>query len=166
MTDETKNKGGRPTKYNDIDLEQVRKLARKGWTDLQMSDFFEVNVATWYRWKGKHDEFCDALKEWKDQADENIERSLYERALGYSHNEDKIFKSAGEKPTIVPTVKHYPPDPMAAKVWLTNRNPDKWRDKVDVNATMGVKLQDVFTGLGADVSEALKEVLKSKLSEK
>lgn len=166
MTDEKKNKMGRPTKYTEIDLKQVSKLARKGWTDMQMADFFEINVATWYRWKGKHEEFCEALKEWKAHANENVERSLYERALGYSHSEDKIFKSAGEKPTIVTTVKQYPPDPMAAKLWLTNREPDKWRDKVDVNATMGVKLPELLAGLGPEVATALKEVLKKKLSEK
>ncbi len=30
----------------------------------------------------------------------------------------------------MPTVKHYPPDTQAASLWLRNRQPDKWRDKL------------------------------------
>ena len=79
--------GGRPTKYEDLDLTKVKKVASKGWTDMEMADFFDVDRSTWYRWKGKHEEFCDSLKEWKAEADARVERSLYERACGYSHPE-------------------------------------------------------------------------------
>ena len=30
---------------------------------------------------------------------------------------------------VVPTVKHYPPDPISAIFWLKNRQRKKWRDK-------------------------------------
>jgi hypothetical protein len=127
---------GRPSKRDGIDLEQVEKLARKGWTDLEMAEFFGMDVRTWYRWKGSDPEFCQALKEWKDEADSRVERSLYERANGYSHPAVKIFLPGGaEKPVVVDYVEHYPPDTTAAIFWLKNRKPEEWRDKQDVEHT-------------------------------
>ena len=126
-------KTGRPSKYSTINLDQVKKLVLRGWTDLQMSDFFGVDETTWHRWKEKHPEFCQSLKDWKVEADAIVERCLFERATGYSHPEDKIFKPAGEDPTIVPTIKHYPPDTVAGIFWLKNRQPGKWREKQDVS---------------------------------
>lgn len=126
--------GGRPSKYKDIDLEKVKKLAFKGWTDIEMCEFFGVGETTWYRWKGEHDEFRESLKNWKEESDSRVERSLYERALGYTCKEDKIFNNNGEA-LVVPTVKHYPPDPTSAIFWLKNRQPDNWRDKKEQDVT-------------------------------
>jgi len=129
-----KNKGGRPTKYKDGFARKARKLCALGATDDEIADFFDVHVATIHRWKHRHPMFCDALKVGKDSADDRVERSLYQRALGYSHPEDKVFSTGGKdgEPLIVPTVKHYPPDTTAAIFWLKNRRPDEWRDRQEL----------------------------------
>lgn len=127
-----KHPGGRPSKYENIDLEKVKLLAVKGWTDAEMSEFFEVDVATWNRWKGKYEEFCEALKDWKDESDRRVERSLYERAMGYSHLETKIVSYEGEITDKIDVTKHYAPDTTAAIFWLKNRKPAEWRDKQDI----------------------------------
>jgi len=132
--------GGRPSKYDSLDLDKVSILAKKGWIDVDMAAFFEVDVATWYRWKVKHPEFCDTLKDWKQEADERVERSLYERATGYSCPEAKIFNHNGEAMT-VDTVKHYPPDTTAAIFWLKNRDKENWRDVQDRNHTGTIGLE-------------------------
>ena len=124
-------KKGRPSKYGGIDLKQAKKLAMKGWTDLEMSSFFGIDVSTWHRWKGLYPEFCDALKEWKSEADENVERSLYQRAMGYSCVETKVFAYNGKVEDSKDIIKHYPPDTTACLAWLNNRQPDKWRQKKD-----------------------------------
>jgi len=76
-------------------------------------------------------EFCNALKAGKSSADDRVERSLYERANGYTHVEDKIFMHEGQ-PVIVPTKKHYPPDTTAGIFWLKNRRAEDWREKQEV----------------------------------
>lgn len=134
-----KHPGGRPTKYNDLDLDQVKKLSEIGWTDFQMYTFFGVAHSTWYKWKIEHEEFSDSLQGWKKNADKNVEKTLYERAMGYSHPEDKIFKSAGEEPVIVKTIRHYPPDTKALEIWLRNRNPKEW----NVTQNVDLKVDDV-----------------------
>lgn len=123
---------GRPSKKSKLDLKQVERLARKGWTDEEMAAFFEVDTRTWLRWKAADEEFCQALKEWKDEADSRVERSLYERANGYSHPDVHISNYQGDV-TITPIIKHHAPDTTACIFWLKNRDPKNWRDKVDVN---------------------------------
>jgi hypothetical protein len=127
---ETMMPAGRPTLYKPKYVKQAKKLCLLGATDAEIADFFEVNVATIYRWKNTHDEFCEALKAGKEVADDRVERSLYQRALGYTHEEDKIFNNNGEA-LIVPTRKHYPPDTAAAIFWLKNRRSGDWREKVE-----------------------------------
>jgi hypothetical protein len=130
---ETKNKGGRPSKFKALNLKKVKQLATRGWTDREMSEFFDVSYATWNNWKGKHPKFLDSLKEWKTEADERVERALYERALGFSHDEDKIFCSKEGLVTTVATVKTYAPDTTAAIFWLKNRQPKHWKDSKNIN---------------------------------
>jgi len=79
-----------------------------------------------------------------------VVRSLFQRACGYSHPEDKIFQHEGN-PVVVPTTKHYPPDATSAIFWLKNRDPANWRDKVEheVELPEGVTMNFYFGGKNA-----------------
>ena len=73
-----------------------------------------------------------------DLANKRIERSLYERANGYSYDAVKIFMPAGSKqPIVVHHTEHCPPDVGAAFIWLKNRDPDRWRDVQNVEHVLG-----------------------------
>ena len=67
-------------------------------------------------------------------------RSLYERAVGYSHDDVHITAYEGN-PIITPITKHYAPETKAAIFWLKNRMPDDWRDQqhVDVKSSQTVR---------------------------
>jgi hypothetical protein len=74
-------------------------------------------------------EFVAALKLGKKESDERVERSLYNRAIGYSYDAVKIFLPYGSTtPIYAPYVEHVPPDTTAAIFWLKNRDPARWRD--------------------------------------
>jgi hypothetical protein len=119
----------RPSEYKAAYAEGARKLALLGATDAEIADFYEVDVRTIYRWKNTHDEFCQALKAGKEQADARVERALYHRAIGYEQEEVKIFMPAGaEAPVYAPFTAKVAPDTTAAIFWLKNRQPDQWRD--------------------------------------
>lgn len=120
---------GRPTKFKAEYVDQAKKLCQLGATDLEIADFFEVDVRTLYRWKGEHDKFCQALKVGKAVADERVERSLFARANGYEHDEVDI-RVVGQEIVQTPIRKFYPPDTTACIFWLKNRRPEEWRDKV------------------------------------
>jgi hypothetical protein len=119
---------GRPSKYDPKFCDQVVKLCKLGATDLEVADFLEVNIATLYRWKTAHPEFCEALKTGKDEADERVKASLYHKAIGYSFDSEKVFQHQGEV-IRVPTREHVPPSDTACIFWLKNRDPANWRDK-------------------------------------
>lgn len=120
----------RPSKFKEEFIPQAEKLCKLGATDVEVADFFDVDVRTLYRWKGENDAFCHALKAGKDVADERVERSLYARANGYEHEEVDIRVLNGEI-VQTPIRKFYPPDTTACIFWLKNRKSAEWRDKVE-----------------------------------
>jgi hypothetical protein len=154
---------GRPSKYKTEYAEQAYKLCLLGAIDKDIADFFGVDERTINRWKEDHIEFCQSLKGGKIGADATIAQKLYHRAKGYEHPEDKIFNDGGI-PLVVPTIKHYPPDTTAAIFWLKNRQPDKWRDKQEVEST-NLNLTDDISNLSAEERRKKIEELKRKLGE-
>lgn len=129
--DEDEGKRGRPTLYKDEYVEQVYKLCILGATDKEIADFFKVEESTINNWKIKHPEFLESLRQGKLIADADMAVSLYKRGIGYSHPETHVSNYKGEI-TLTDIIKHYPPETGAAFLWLKNRQPDKWKDKVDV----------------------------------
>lgn len=121
-------KTGRPSKYKPELDEQAEKLCRLGATDKEIAAFFGVRESTLNNWKLRHPSFVESLKRGKDEVDGLVEQSLFRRALGYSHQSEKVFQYQG---AIVraKTVEHYPPDTTACIFWLKNRQPDSWRDR-------------------------------------
>lgn len=124
---------GRPTSFKPEFAGQAQKLAKLGATDMEIADFFGVAVRTVNRWKSEHREFCHSLKAGKDEADSRVERSLYQRAVGYEHDAVKIFMPAGAKePIYAPYREVVQPDTTACIFWLKNRKSAEWRDKTDL----------------------------------
>jgi hypothetical protein len=124
--------GGRPTDYKPIYATQARKLCKLGATNQDLAEFFEVAVSTIYLWAVTHKEFSESLKIAKGEYDDRVERALAMSAIGYACPETKVHVVDGR---IVKTdvIKHYPPHPGAAKIWLANRRPDKWANVSEEN---------------------------------
>lgn len=154
---------GRPTLYQAAYAEQARRLALLGQTDAEMAAFFGVNEATLHRWKHAHKDFCESIKEGKSDADAKVAAALYQRALGYSHPDTHIGIYQGEA-VITPITKHYPPDTAAAFIWLKNRQPDKWRDRVE--ADVNVSGVGALAGVYEDAMKRARERQQSILAER
>lgn len=128
--------GGRPTKYKAEFAKAAAKLCELGATDMELADAFDVDVATVYRWKITHPQFCEAVKCGAAAADDRVERAFYNRAVGYTHETVKIFMPSGaDAPVYAPYREHVPPDVGAAFNWLKNRRGEVWREKRDDAAT-------------------------------
>lgn len=133
----------RPSSFKPEFAEQARKLCALGATDIELADFFGVDVRTIYRWKHEHEAFCQAVTCGKDAADDRVERALYSRAVGYSYPAVKIFMPAGAPaPVYADYTEHVPPDTGAAFNWLKNRRPDVWRDIKALEQTVNVVTDD------------------------
>lgn len=119
---------GRPSDYRDEFAAQAKEQCERGATDQELADFFGVSVRTLYRWKHTKPDFCQAINAGKAPADDRVERSLFERAIGYERDEVDVRVVNGEI-VQTPIRKFYPPDTTAAIFWLKNRRSEAWRDR-------------------------------------
>lgn len=144
-------KVGRPSKFDNKMKERIKTLALKSFTEAEICHAVDIDQSCLTKWKQKFPEFFTSLKDWKIEADRNVEKSLYERASGYSCPEDKIFCKADGEIIVEKTIKHYPPDPTSMIFWLKNRQPALWRDvqKVDLTGNLMIEVVN-YTDEGKD----------------
>jgi len=136
---------GRPSKYDSNYHDKlVFKLCLLGATDKQIADIFEISEVTLNAWKNTQSSFLKSLKKGKEEADSKVAKSLFQRATGYEHEEDKLFQYDGNILSERIT-KHYPPDVVACIFWLKNRQPELWRDKTEIE-TSNKKTINVIVG--------------------
>lgn len=145
-----------PAKFNpDYHIPWAWSLAIRGATDQEIADEFGVSERTINRWKYVYDEdgkavvdangdkvlseFGKTLLVGKKPADAKVERSLYERCIGFTTvDEEKILEydtDGSVKPVKVRTTKKkVPPDVMAIMYWLNNRSrkTGDWSQRQDV----------------------------------
>jgi hypothetical protein len=133
---------GRPSDFRREYIGQAHKLALVGLIDAQVAEFFEVNERTINRWKKRHPEFCQALKDGKTAADAAVADRLHQRALGFEYEKaipikvkEVVYdkgKRIKETERVEVTMVHevVPPDTTACIFWLKNRQRDQWREKM------------------------------------
>ncbi len=134
-----KHAGGRPTRYQEKFCIQASKLCKLGAIDKDLADFFGVSEVTINAWKKKYPKFLKSIKASKEDLDGMVERRLFERATGYKHPDVHISNYKGEI-TITNIKKHYAPDTVAAIFWLKNRQPERWRDKHEMDHSGNVSV--------------------------
>ena len=142
--------GGRPTKYKPEYCEQAYKLCLLSATDTEIAGFFDVTEQTLNNWKNDYTEFFESLRSGKSQADANVASRLYNRAMGYEHDDVELKvvslgQGLGSEVQEVPVRKYYPPDTTAAIFWLKNRRPKNWRDKQEIEQSGDIVVR--FEGL-------------------
>lgn len=131
---------GAPSKFDSIDKEYWLYLAEKGFTNREIALKLGVDERTLYNWHKKYPNLFQTLKDEKNIADSKVEASLYERARGYSVKEVKLFQDKNGEIVEHEIIKHYPPDPTSMIFWLKNRQPNKWRDKQEIEQTQEIKV--------------------------
>lgn len=143
---------GRPSDYRPEYATQAERACELfGATDAELATFFGVNERTVNRWKAAQPDFCQALKKGKAQSDRVIADSLFHRARGYTHAEEKVFNNNGEI-VRANTTRHYPPDVTACIFWLKNRQPRQWRQR---DVPVNVELKGSLTEQGESVMQAI-----------
>ena len=163
MVKKEKRPNGRPTKYHTGVATKAYKLSLLGLTDTQLAQALEISEKTLNTWKQAYPKLLQSLKAGKEIADAEVAGSLYQRACGYEHAEDKIFctndKEGKPQVTRVKTVKRYPPDTAAAIIWLKNRQRANWRERQDVEHSLSGRtiqtIADVFALISAKRSRLI-----------
>lgn len=127
-------KRGRKTLFRDYMLTEGYRLGALGLTLEEIADFWNIHRATLHRWTKKHPEFCDAIKRGKDEADVTVIQALLKEA--------KEGNIAG----II--------------FWLKNRQPDKWRDRQQVEH-LGIKSAEmkIFNFINTKSEKEINELI-------
>lgn len=122
-------------------------------TDEEMIAGMGVAASTFYRWRAQHDEIEDAITAGRTGAlaqanNKAVEESLLERCLGGVKTVRKGFKvkvvvysdetgrrvREEEHVELVEEEVYVPADTQAIKFWLTNRAPEKWKNRTELSA--------------------------------
>lgn len=132
-------KRGRKSKYEEDQQfynQMAKQHARDGKIDEEIAKALGIAKSTLNEWKKKYPEFSDSLKTGKEYADSLVEDSLFKRANGFEYEETEIIadkKGDITKPVRIKKIKkHALPDVTAQIFWLKNRQPEKWRDKKEI----------------------------------
>jgi hypothetical protein len=116
------DKGSRPPIYDPkIHPQATKVLCNKGATIAELAAAFDVAISTICILKVNHPVFFESCRVGIDAATDRVERSMFERTVGYAYESVKI--SCGPVP-ISPCAapQHVAPDPRAGEFWLTNRS--------------------------------------------
>lgn len=127
--------GGRPPIEITPDIcQKAQSLAAQGMTMDQIALCLGMGERTLYEKKAKYLQFSQAIEEGQAKGIGIVTNALFQRAKGYSHEEEKIFCSEGHV-TRVTVIKYYAPDVTAQTKYLTNRA--GWKDKTELDIPGG-----------------------------
>lgn len=106
---------------------EVMKMVLNGATERDIRTSLGISMPVFDMWRARYSEFAAALVVGKagSLADERVARSLFEMANGYDQSATKIMQIEGEV-VAVEYVERVQKNPMAAKAWLANRDPQNW----------------------------------------
>lgn len=125
------SKVGRPSLYKPEYAKQAYKLCQMGATDIELARFFEVSPETIYQWANVYEEFAESKKVGKAACDNRVERSLYQKAIGFTREAEKVV-IIDDVPVKVKYEEYVPPSDTAMIFWLKNRRRHEWRDRHEI----------------------------------
>ena len=138
------------SKYNpEYHYDWAWSLAIKGATNKEMAEAFGISLRTVIRWMNEHESFADAVERGKNIADAKVERSLYQRAIGFEITDTEktvdMDKDGNPKPVrIKNTTRKIVPDTMAIMYWLNNRKRGQWSQRQEVALSASDNSEDVL----------------------
>lgn len=145
-------RGRRPSFNSKFHPKWIKSLFLAGMTRQEIADELGISKSNLYVWLNKYPDIMESVKKAQEIPDASVERSLFERARGYSVMEDKVTYDTQLKEHVRTSVRRdYPPDPTAMIFWLKNRQPDRWREKQTVEHTGGL----TFTAPNALADEGM-----------
>lgn len=133
---------------SDDNLIRIAAWVRDGLSEEQIAKNLGVSLSTFNRSK-RDPEYGEAIRnaliQTKDVVDMEVENMLLKRARGYEYDEVTEEYEMGVLVKRKVTHKMVVPDTSAQIFWLKNRQPDKWRDRREVDNTVAlVKLDEVL----------------------
>jgi transposase len=167
-------KVGRPSEYRPEMCEDVQKWTQEGIVNHEIAARLGITETTLYDWKNKYPEFSESFQKGENYRHRNVINALYKRCIGYEYTEvtkepvvvTKQVEGQSEKllvdkkmVTTKKVKKQMAPDVNAIEFYLTNKLPDEFKHKSEVNNKISGNLTMRSEGLSEKEKAALiKEV--------
>lgn len=126
-----------PIKQVDLStlIPRLKRCYQAGFTDRQILETLKITVEQFYKMK-KLDGVRDLIEKWKLSRVESLENRLYEKAMGYreTYTKEQVVNMGERGFEVVPLVNERIVDPCfnSIKFYLTNRAPDRWKDRSEL----------------------------------
>ena len=122
---------GRPTLYRTELCAVAREHCRRGASLSQLAGLLEVAPRSIDNWVARIPEFAAAVREGQADADAELDRLLYQRAVGFDETVQRPVRCRG-RVEIVSWTRHHAPDARACMRWLCRQLPQQWRRRPDL----------------------------------
>lgn len=151
---------GRKSKYVSSMDNEARLHAATGLSDEDIANELKISITTLRNYRESHPSLHVAIQEGRDKwAVTKVEASMIKRAIGYEVEEVTEEEGGKHGKKTTKTLKHIPPDTRAAQFVLTNRAPNRWKNRQEVEhtgeigLTMPDSISDLFISImGADAA--------------
>lgn len=121
-------------------LDRIPSWRKQGLTEEQIAQKLRIAYSTLNVYKERYSELSEALKKGKEELIEELEDSLYKKAMGYEYEETETWLEevdGVQKKRVKRIKKVAHPDTGALAFALKNLAPDKWRDRQDIDSSDG-----------------------------
>ena len=158
---------GRPCKYESHvqpRLNDIYKWVKDGMTDYSIAESLGIAAYTFIKYKKIYSDLIDTYTRAHMERNCVVVNSVFKKAQGHKATLRKQKVLADGSVIDFQEEQYIPPDTDAAKFWLTNRDPEAWRDKVDqdVNVNVNVLVDDSFKKYFQPPIEADYKVIEEK----
>ena len=143
MARERRNKPGPASKFNpDVHIPLCLTMRREGASIEEMASRLHIGRATLYRWMGVSEALRDAVGGVDTETAPQMVKSLIRRGLGFEYKETKVISHIDDHglnviDRIEQTNKVALPDVTAAMAFLTNMDPERWKNRQDAAHALG-----------------------------
>lgn len=123
----------------------IIEMAEAGHTDREIAEACGIAVQTLYVWRRKDPDLEDAFQAAKQTADDRVERSLYQNAVGYDLPSVKFFYDRESGGVVEHRyTEHVKADTAAAVRWLESRKANAWirKERRELTGADGAPLNE------------------------
>ena len=136
----------------------LQSWVRKGWTNDKIREEIGISESTYYEWTKKHPEFSEVIQESREYCIAEVEDALFRKAKGIKEMVSETLKEERDDGYIEKTKRkeiYIPPDTKAAIFYLTNRDPENWKQKQMTELSGNISIDGSL-----DIAERLKGAAK------
>ena len=147
-------------------MPEILQYISQGFNQKEAYEKAGIDKSTFYEWMATNSDFSDMVHKAQEEARNNrryideVEHALLDLARGVeledvrTEYESRLDEDTGKYVPVVKkqvrTAKKYSPNVDAIKFYLTNRNPDEWKNRVEQNTTAQLNNEIKIRYVGMD----------------